>query len=90
LDSYTKADRGLEILKWLEEEIQALGKESQEIKNKLNQFLPGLFDKDGKLDENKLTELKNSLNSQEKHSETDLKPADYETIETTLKELTDY
>ena len=36
-------------------------------KNQLNQILPGLFDSNGKLDEKKLTELKNLQNNQEKH-----------------------
>jgi len=59
-------------------------KEKERENQKLNQVLPGLFDKDGKLDEKKLEEIKNLQNNQEKHTdkdlekhaEADLKPAD--------------
>jgi len=46
-------------------------------RDKLNQSLPGLFDKDGKLDENKLAEIKGWQNNQERHKPEDLKPVEY-------------
>jgi len=58
---------------------QGRKKKLEDLQNQLNQALPNLFDKDGKLDEKKLAEIKNLQNNQEKHKPEDLKPVDLPT-----------